>query len=251
VARLSVNSEIIEGIQLVIFDKDGTLIDLYTYWANMVALRVELAQKKLGFDKSFNKKIMYAMGVDLEKRKLRSEGPVGLKKREVVMQAMIDELMIIGLSNTHDLCFEVFKEVDKLSYGYFPQIIRPIDGMYDLVNSLCKKKCKIAIATTDKTERAELAMKHLGIFEKIDIVIGEDKVKNCKPAEDMINLILERLDVGKENAVMVGDAITDIEMGVNAKIKASIGVCSGLTSRDKLSSITKYVVDDISVIVVK
>jgi phosphoglycolate phosphatase-like HAD superfamily hydrolase len=39
---LSVNSKIIQDVGLVIFDKDGTLIELYHYWSQMVALRARL-----------------------------------------------------------------------------------------------------------------------------------------------------------------------------------------------------------------
>ena len=64
----------------------------------------------------------------------------------------------------------------------------------------------------------------------------------------MANLILKELSVDKENTVIVGDAITDIEMGFNAGLKASIGVCSGLTSERKLGEKTDYVIEDISMI---
>lgn len=249
-AQLRINTEIIKDIKLVIFDKDGTLMDLYNYWSNMVVFRVDLAQKRLGFDKTHRKDIMYAMGVDFEKGRLRSEGPVGLKKREIVMQAMIDSLAMVGYSDTYNLCYEIFKEADKLSLNHFSEIVKPIDGMHKLVNDLREKGCKIAIATIDKSERANLAMKFLGILDKIDIVAGEDMVERCKPAPDMVYMILNRTGIPQENAVMVGDAITDVEMGLNAGLKASIGVCSGLTSKEELLKKTRYVIEDVAVIMV-
>jgi phosphoglycolate phosphatase len=250
VVNLRVNSDTIENIGLVIFDKDGTLINLYDYWSKMVGYRVALAQVKLGFDEDKKKDIMYAMGVDLEKERLRVEGPVGLKKREIVMQAMIEALSKIGFKDSYDLCFKIFKEVDVMSVKHFPEIIKPISGMHQLIDRLYKKNCRIAIATTDKTERAELAMKFLGISDNVDIVVGDDKVENCKPSPDMVNLILGALLIEKNNAVIVGDAITDIEMGIKAGLKAFIGVCSGLTSRERLLVKTNYVVENISNITV-
>jgi phosphoglycolate phosphatase len=246
VVNLGINENTINNIELVIFDKDGTLVDLYNYWANMINYRVVLAQKRLGFDENKKRDIMYAMGVDVEKGMLRSEGPVGLKKREIVMQTMIESLAEIGFSDTYDMCYEIFKEVDKLSVNHLKEIVRPINGMHQLNDTLYEKKCKIAVATTDKTERANLVMSYLGMSEKVDIVVGEDMVGNCKPHPDMVNLILKELSVSKESAVIVGDAITDIEMGINARLKASIGVCSGLTSKKDLFEKTKYVIEDIS-----
>ena len=246
--NIGINEEIIDEIELVIFDKDGTLVDLYNYWANMINFRVVSAQKKLSFDESKNNDIMYAMGVDVAKGRLRSEGPVGLKKREIVMQAMIDSLAEIGFSDTYDTCFQIFKEVDEQSVNHLIDIVKPVNGMHEFINSLYEKNCKIAIATTDKAARADLAADFLGISDSVNMVVGEDMVANCKPHPDMANLILEELSVDKENTVIVGDAITDIEMGLNAGLKASIGVCSGLTSERKLGEKTDYVIEDISMI---
>jgi len=58
--------------------------------------------------------------------------------------------------------------------------------------------------------------------------------------------ILKSLGVDKESAVMVGDAVTDMEMGMNAGLRASIGVCSGLTAKKELVAKTQYIVEDIS-----
>jgi HAD superfamily hydrolase (TIGR01509 family) len=250
VVNLSFNSEIIKSVELVIFDKDGTLMDLYIYWSNMIDSRVNYAQKKLGFGDEDKKAIMFEMGVDLDRGKLRSEGPVGLKKREVVLQAMVDGLEKAGFPNQRDLCLESFSNADESSLGHLADIIKPIKGMSELIEALHKRGCKIAIATTDRTERAKLATKFLGISDKVDIVVGEDLVDNCKPAPDMINLILKEVGVSKKKAVMVGDAITDVEMGINAGVFASVGVCSGLTPRDELAKATKYIVGDISKIIV-
>ena len=246
--HLEINENIIDNIELVIFDKDGTLVDLYNYWANMINFRVESAQRKMGFNESNKIDIMYAMGVDVENGRLRSEGPVGLKKREIVMQAMVDSLGEIGFPDTYDTCFQIFKEVDEQSINHLDDIVKPISGMHGLINSLYEKDCKIAIATTDKTARADLAADFLGISDRVNMVVGEDMVANCKPHPDMADLILKKLSVDKENAVIVGDAITDIEMGFNAGLKASIGVCSGLTSENGLLEKTKYVIKDISMI---
>ena len=76
-------------------------------------------------------------------------------------------------------------------------------------------------------------------------------VKNSKPAPDMLKLIGESLGVNPAHSVMVGDAKSDIQMGINADFKASIAVCNGLTSRSVLSKLTPYAVADISKIKVE
>jgi phosphoglycolate phosphatase-like HAD superfamily hydrolase len=45
---------------------------------------------------------------------------------------------------------------------------------------------------------------------------------------------------------MVGDSISDMTMGKNAKAKASIGVLTGITDRADLEKIADIVIDSIA-----
>lgn len=243
--NIKVNNQMIEGIKLVIFDKDGTLMDLYHYWSQMVGLRAKFICQELKLDMTHHNNLLYDMGVDSKVGKLRPEGPVGLKKREIVLQAAVDYLASVGYPETYDLCFEVFKEVDRLSSENLKQFIRPIDGVNDIVNTLSKNGCKIAIATTDVTKRAKLAMEFLGIADKIDFIAGADMVSNSKPDPEMVYVILNTLNIDRSNAVIVGDAITDVQLGINANLKASIGVLTGLSTANNLRKLTPHVIENI------
>lgn len=245
-ANLQINSHILEDIDIVIFDKDGTLMDLYQYWSDMVNYRVEFARKKLGFSEKQKNEIMFTMGVDLANKRMNRHGPVGNKKRQVVMQVMEDALSALGFADTHDLCFEAFKEADRTSLKILPEIIKPVKGVKEFINSLRKHACRIAVATSDITERALLAVELLGISNKVDIVVGCDMVKNHKPHPEMINLILRKLSLGKGKAVMVGDTLADIEMGNNAGLRASIAVTSGMALPEEFLGKTDHIVQDIS-----
>jgi len=248
VADISIeNNRHITGIDLFVFDKDGTIIDLYNYWYHMIELR---ARRLCGIYNlpapEHMDNLMSEMGIDIQNKRLKPEGPVGLLPREVVQKAAEGYLGKQGCGNTAESCFRVFKEVDMASEGILDKLIKPIDGAIDLLRCIKHKKAKVAIATTDKTHRAELAVKFLGIEGLVDIVVGADKVKNSKPAPDMLALIGAGLNIGPSRSVMIGDAGTDIRMGINAKFKASIAVCSGLTARDELAELTPYIADDIS-----
>jgi phosphoglycolate phosphatase len=251
VIDIIINKDVIPNINLLIFDKDGTLIELYHYWSQMVALRAELICRRLGLNDEYREGLMYDMGVDLKKNILRPDGPVGLKKREVVMQAAIDYLHGRGHDNTYNLCFDVFGEVDELSSLDLQKYIKPIDGTATLLNEAHLKGCKIAIATTDKSVRAKLAFRFLGLEEKIDIVLGADHVKESKPDPEMIFKILKELNIQPDNAIMVGDALIDVQMGINAGLKASIGVLTGFATAQQLFKVTPYVARDISRIYIK
>ena len=245
-ADIKIGREVIRAVQLVVFDKDGTLIDVHTYWVNMIKFRAELVADRLGLGAKEKLGLIESMGVDTGLWKIQPEGPVGLKKREIVLEAGVEYLKTLGIPDQTGLFGEVFREVDENSSEHFDEIIKPLDGLYELFEGLKKNSCLIAIATTDRTERAWLAMRHVGIEDSIDFIVGADSVKESKPAPDMANLIANRLGIPKESSVMVGDAVSDVQMGVNAKFRASIGVASGLTRAEKLLEITPFVISGIA-----
>jgi HAD superfamily hydrolase (TIGR01549 family) len=246
VANLKVNKDVIPDIKLMIFDKDGTLTELYHYWSQMVGLRAKLICEKFGLDAMHEKNLAYEMGADFEKGRLRPHGPVGLKKREVVLKAAVDYVANMGFRDAYHVCFDVFKEVDEISSLNLGQFLKPIKGAVELIDVATAKGCRIAIATTDRSERAKLATEFLGFSDKIDFIIGADSVSNPKPDPEQIYMTLDTLKIDPLNAVMVGDALTDVQMAVNAGLKASIGVLTGFATLEELKAITHYVVKDVS-----
>jgi len=250
VACLSVDRSVIPDVDLVVFDKDGTLIELYHYWSQMVALRARFICEALGLDAEHAAGLRWALGVDEKAGRLRPEGPVGLKTREIVIQAAVDYLAGIGRREMKLACAAAFERADEESNRDLARFIRPTAGAEALVDALDSHGCRVAVATVDIRRRAQLAVDYLGFGGKIDLVVGADQVARAKPAPDMLHLILETLAVKPSRAVMVGDALTDLQMGLNAGLKASIGVLSGFATVEQLRKLTPFVAQDTSGITV-
>lgn len=240
----------IECINAVIFDKDGTLIDVHVYWTAMIRMRAQLLCSRLGLGPEQGVGLMDSMGVDVGKKRVKPAGPVGIQRRSVVQGAAIGYLNDIGLPGQDGVVEDVFAVVDDTSSKNLDECVKPIRGARELVLKLKSFGCKVVMATTDLSRRARLALKTLGLEEVFDAVVGADMVTNAKPDPEMIYVALQRCSVPKEGAVMVGDAITDLQMGELAGVKASIGVTSGLTDVHELQSVTPYVIPDVSHIIV-
>ena len=248
---LVVRGALVPNVDLVVFDKDGTLIDVHTYWANMICFRAEAIVSRLDLGSVERNGIMDAMGVDIETGRIKPEGPVGIKKREVVLRAGVDYLISQGQSDMTALFEEVFQHVDEISMEHLDDIILPLNGLAPLLGRLHEGGCLIALATTDRSYRAAAVMEYLGLNDKIALVAGADMVEKPKPDPEIIHLICQHLGVPPGKSIMVGDSSSDIKAGLNAGCLASIAVTSGLTPQDKLEELTSHVIPDISAIEVR
>jgi phosphoglycolate phosphatase-like HAD superfamily hydrolase len=116
----------------------------------------------------------------------------------------------------------------------------------ELIGALKRAGCRVAVATVDVSRRARLAMDFMGVGAALDLVVGGEEVTRSKPDPEMLHLALKRLGVDPSRAVMVGDALNDVQMGLNAGLKAAIGVLTGFATAAQLRALTPYVAADVS-----
>mgnify|MGYP000070626101 FL=1 len=236
-------------IDLVIFDKDGTLIDVHHYWCGMIELRA----KKLSQDyvesslqKDVEKELMLNMGIDLTTRKIKTCGPVGIKPREFILQIAHQTMRKYNQEITVSQVSSTFNLIDKYSKEHLNTLVKLLPGVEQLLITLKQKKIKIAIATMDLTERAKLAMDSVGLKHYFDNIAGADLVKNAKPSPDLVHYLCDKMSVDISKTAVIGDSIVDLEMAASANVKF-IGVKTGLFSPNFLSS-SCILVDDLTYI---
>ena len=121
-----------------------------------------------------------------------------------------------------------------------------LECVAETLQKLKKHGLKLAIASTDAHNRTVAALKFLKIDSLFDAFIGPEDVANGKPAPDMIIEVLRLTGCKTNDTVMVGDSISDMAMGKNAKVKASIGVLTGITDRADLEKIADIVIDSVA-----
>ena len=237
------------NIDLIIFDKDGTLIDVHYYWCGMIELRAEkLSKDYVGVfnQQAVRQELMSNMGIDLHTRKIKTEGPVGVKPREFIIKICYQTLKKYCESITVDQISSTFQAIDECSKQDLAALVKPLRGVEDLLLFLEKKNIKIAIATVDLTSRAKLAMDSIGLVNYFDYIVGSDLVKKSKPSPDLVNYICDKMLVDKNRVIVVGDSIVDLEMAESAGV-GFIGVKTGLHSPEFLSG-SKILVDDLTYI---
>lgn len=85
-------------------------------------------------------------------------------------------------------------------------------------------------------------VENLGLSPLISYVLGADDVTNGKPDPEPVVKTLEKFSLKAEQALVVGDTVFDIRMGLNAGAK-TCGVTYGNGSRESLSE-ADWLIDD-------
>lgn len=242
---LTIGTNHIPDVRLAIFDKDGTLIELHKYWSKVSWKRAETIAGKFHLGDDDIRNLVSAMGVDPATNLLKQSGPVGVRKREFVMQAAEDYLVAAGHADPHEACYAAFEEVDRMTIKMFDELVHPIPGTGRLLKDLHESGCKVAIATSDRTARAELAIQHLNLLQYIDLIVGADRINVPKPDPETVTYILDTLHGDLQSTVVIGDTDVDMELGIRSGVKACIGVCSGTVPCEDLRKKTPYVIENV------
>jgi len=96
------------------------------------------------------------------------------------------------------------------------------DGVEETLRELSACGIKLSVATNAPTPFALRMLKHLGVADMFDVIIGADKVAVSKPDPQMLNEILNhyKFDKQKHQAWMIGDNSKDMLSAKNAGINS-------------------------------
>ncbi len=214
--------------ELIIFDKDGTLTDFKKTWLPILEKRIEIILKQVKFnhtEKVIRERIYKTFGIKGDR--IDPYGPFPYTpplEDEIIFATVLYELGVPwerGKMIARTSLVQAEEEIDRI------RITELYDGVKEVLVSLKKCGILLTLATADLTDIANDTLKRIGIYDLFDYVIGTDMVEKNKPDPEMILKILDSLDVKNENSVLVGDSITDMEMGRRAKIGLVVGVTEG------------------------
>lgn len=124
-----------------------------------------------------------------------------------------DIMAIMGLPQAMEQPF--VRESYRLAH-----LVPMFPGVPELLTTLRRQGMGMAVATGKSGPRARSLLAQLGVLNLFDHVIGSDEVANPKPAPDMVELALRLLGVDAGDAVMVGDAVTDLASARGAGVTA-------------------------------
>ena len=90
----------INDIETVLFDKDGTLIDLHYFWGKMTELRVLEVIKTFNLDKKYLNELCLCLGFDLISGRMKEDGITALYSRAKIIEIFTEELQKYNINTT-------------------------------------------------------------------------------------------------------------------------------------------------------
>lgn len=196
---------------LVIFDLDGTLIDtpraiIETFATTLVSIGMPTCEAK---------DIRATIGLPLE-------------------QAFSK---LIGVPLNNNLVSQGIQKYQKL----FKELVLPkaeeliFPGVEDGLTAFLDQGLSLAVATSKFQANAEALLQAAGLHGYFNIVVGADRVAQPKPNPESGYLIMKKLGVQAQQAVMVGDTTHDMLMAKAAGM-SSLAVTYGVHNLQELKS---------------
>ncbi len=183
-----------KSIKAIIWDLDGTLIHfkINSIKARRDAIKIlknyEIPKKIISIDKSIienitiAKSFMYDLGYSTEK-----------------ITQIVNEVNSAVVKVEHAAAIKA-------------TLIEGIDEVLEYAN---RKNIKQAIFTFNTHENALISLQSAKINQYFEVIAGRDDVKNLKPHPDHLKYICDRLGVGFNEIIVIGDTGRDIEAALN------------------------------------
>lgn len=235
-------------VDLVVFDKDGTLVDFDRLWAGRTERGVDRALAAAGLPAHLRSGFLKVFGVESATSKVIPESPLAvstLAKLGLVCAVLLHQAGIPWHLAEALAANEFMPEIDTQPTA---ADILPIGDVAGLMHRLKAQGIRIGICTSDDRAATTAALPLLGIADVVDILVcGNDPLPN-KPDPETLWSIGRAFGIAPGRMAMVGDSVTDMRTGRNAGVACTLGVLSGTGERPAMAAYADHIAADIHAI---
>jgi len=192
-------------VQAVIFDIDGTLLDTREF----ISQAYEYVLKHHGMPTRTREEIRSQVGKKLE-----------------------ECYAFLAPNGNHEQMIYDHRNFQEANLT----LVTAFDHVEEVLKALRTNSIKTALWTGRKGH--VIASLEYGQLDPraFDCIVDASMVKKGKPNPEGLLMVLEKLKVEPQHAVMVGDAGHDIEAGHRAKVAATVGITHGFGTLEELEA---------------
>ena len=236
--------------KVVVFDKDGTLIDFQKIWGSRMVAAAKAVISACRKSDDLLDRLFRTVGYNVEGTQTLGCGPLAT--------APIVQLETIGATVLHQAGIP-WDEAASLAAEHLTKRmvtlptadeISPRGNVASLLQELRDAEIRIAVATTDNRLTAEKCLEVLGIGNLIEqLLCGDDRTGPRKPDPAVLLGIADSFCTPINQVIMVGDTVSDLKMAKAAGAMA-VAITGGAGSRAELTQQADVVIDSLEEICV-
>jgi phosphoglycolate phosphatase-like HAD superfamily hydrolase len=232
--------DLLEGIDLLIFDKDGTLIEFHLMWGVWVDELAGRLEAEGG--RPLRGGLYSLLGVDPETGLVHAHGLLAATPMSRIRELVEAYVVESGVPPQ-----QAEAAVDAAWHAPDPvALAQPVTDLKALFARLRPRVALFAVATSDDRDPTERTLAALGIAgEMAALVCADDGIAN-KPAPDPVLHLCRLLGVPPERTAVVGDSPADLRMARAAGAARTIGVLTGVADRDDLAPLADAVLSSVA-----
>lgn len=222
-------SDPLADIDLLVFDKDGTLIEFHLMWGGWVDALARRLEAAAGL--SLRDGLYPLLGVDAATGIVHAHGLLAATPMSRIREVVEAHVAESGASPD-------VASAAVASAWHAPDpvaLARPVTDLRVLLRRLRKQVGTFAVATSDDRLPTERTLAALGVGAEFAAITCADDGIRTKPSPDPVLHLCSILGVAPARTAVVGDSPADLLMARAAGAARAIGVLTGVGDRASLA----------------
>ena len=224
------------SIKGILFDKDGTLIEVNGTW---VPLYKSMLPEAFGHSEEEVVALLERAGYDTASDGFKAGSVLAAGTTEQLVKVWWPELSAEDQrARIHFINNEIAPKAKKF--------VKPLMDLAPVFAELHQLGMVLGLGTNDSEASGKAHMEHLDVHHYFDVIIGADSVAVPKPSGEMIALFARSAKLEPHQIAMVGDNSHDMEEARAGGAGLAIAVLSGNAARSDIAHLADHVVESVA-----